>query len=97
MERKYNTEIEGLMVEITYDFTEGDKGDWMTPPTGDMVDILGWKLLYGEDTERKRWLASDDEEWREWMSDINHYVYNESMWDILEWENKIRDIDFGEN
>ena len=44
-------EIEGLMVEISYDFTEGDRGDWMTP-TGDIVEILGWRLLYEEGIRR---------------------------------------------
>lgn len=96
MEKKYNMEIEGLMVEITYDFTEGDSGDYWTPPTGDRVDILSWRLLY-EKEDRDLNTDLDDDEWEEWMSDINHYVHNDSMWDILEWENKIRDIDFGEN
>lgn len=88
MERKYNTEIEGLMVEITYDFTEGDKGDWMTPPTGDRVDILEWKL---KDKCREDYPDYDDDEWEEWMQDIDHYVYNDSEWDIIEYEHEIRE------
>ena len=87
MERKYNMEIEGLMVEITYDFTEGDKGDWMTPPTGDRVDILEWKL---KDECREDYPDYDDEEWEDWMRDIDKYVYNDAEWDILEFENKLK-------
>ena len=87
MERKYNTEIEGLMVEITYDFTEGDKGDWMTPPTGDRVDILEWKL---KDKCREDYPDYDDEEWEDWMRDIDKYVYNDAEWDILEFENELK-------
>lgn len=87
MERKYNMEIEGLMVEITYDFTEGDKGDWMTPPIGDRVDILEWKL---RDKCREDFPDYDDEEWEEWMRDIDHYVYNDSEWDIIEFEHELK-------
>ena len=87
MERKYNMEIEGLMVEITYDFTEGDEGDWMTPPTGDRVDILEWKL---KDKCREDFPDYDDEEWEEWMRDIDRYVYNESEWDIIEFEHELK-------
>ncbi len=87
MERKYNMEIEGLMVEITYDFTEGDKGDWMTPPTGDRVDILEWKL---KDECREDYPDYDDEEWEDWMRDIDKYVYNDAEWDILEFENELK-------
>lgn len=87
MERKYNMEIEGLMVEITYDFSEGDKGDWMTPPTGDRVDILEWKL---KDECREDYPDYDDEEWEDWMRDIDKYVYNDAEWDILEFENELK-------
>lgn len=88
MERKYNMEIEGLMVEITYDFTEGDKGDWMTPPTGDRVDILDWKL---KDECREDYPDYDDEEWENWMRDIDKYVYNDAEWDIIEFEHESRE------
>lgn len=87
MERKYNMEIEGLMVEITYDFTEGDKGDWMIPPTGDRVDILDWKL---KNECREDYPDYDDEEWEDWMRDIDKYVYNDAEWDILEFENELK-------
>ena len=86
MERKYNMEIEGLMVEITYDFTEGDKGDWMTPPTGDRVDILEWKL---KNECREYYQDYDDEEWENWMLAIDMYVYNDAEWDILEFEKRL--------
>lgn len=84
MERKYNIKIEGLMVEITYDFTEGDKGDWMTPPTGDRVDILEWRLRDESYDDYK--FDYTEEEWEDWMRDIDKYVYNDSVWDILEFE-----------
>lgn len=88
MERKYNVEIEGLMVEITYDFTEGDAGDWMTPPTGDRVDILEWKL---KDECKEDYPDYDDEEWEDWMLAIDKYVYNDVEWDILEFEKDLKD------
>ena len=87
MERKYNMEIEGLMVEITYDVTEGDEGDWMTPPTGDRVDILEWKL---KDKCREDYPDYDDDEWEEWMQDIDRYVYNDAEWDIIKFENELK-------
>ena len=88
MERKYNMEIEGLMVEISYDFTEGDKGDWMTPPTGDRVDILEWRLRDESYDDYK--FDYTEEEWEDWMRDIDHYVHNDSEWDILEFENELK-------
>lgn len=88
MERKYNMEIEGLMVEITYDFTEGDKGDWMTPPTGDTVEILDWRLRDESYDDYK--FDYTEEEWEDWMRDIDKYVYNDSVWDILEFENELK-------
>ena len=89
MERKYNMEIEGLMVEISYDFTEGDKGDYWTPPTGDVVEILGWRLRDESYDDYKFDYA--EEEWEDWMRDIDRYVYNDSVWDILEFENDLKD------
>lgn len=82
-ERKYNMEIEGLMVEILYEYEKGDKGDYWTPPTGDMVTILSWKL---RDESREDYPDYDDEEWERWMQDIDHYVHNDSEWDIIEFE-----------
>ena len=70
-ERKYIEEIEGLMVEIIYEYEEGDSGDEFTPPTGDRVTILDWKL---KDESREDYLDYDDDEWEEWMQDIDHYV-----------------------
>lgn len=96
MEKKFNTEIEGLKVIITYNFERGDKGDYFTPPTGDFVDILYWELAKGEEKAQAENELSDDD-WDAWMFDIEEYVYHQSTWDILEWENRIRDIDFGEN
>lgn len=87
-ERKYNMEIEGLMVEITYEYEKGDKGDYYTPPTGDRVTIVSWKLL---DESREDYPDYDNEEWEEWMSDIDDYVHDESEWDIIEYEHELED------
>ena len=88
MERKYNMEIEGLMVEISYDFTEGDEGDYWTPPTGDIVEILGWRLRDESYDDYK--FDYTEEEWEQWMQDINHYVYNDLEWDIIEFEESLK-------
>ena len=60
----------------------------MTPPTGDMVTIVEWKL---KDKCREDYPDYDDDEWEQWMRDINHYVYNESEWDIIEYEHEIKE------
>ena len=88
-ERKYIEEIEGLMVEIIYEYEEGDSGDEFTPPTGDRVTILDWQL---KDESREDYPDYDDEEWEEWMRDIDHYVYNDSEWDIIEFEHELEDL-----
>lgn len=85
-ERKYSEEIEGLMVEITYEYEEGDKGDYWTPPTGDTVTIVSWKL---RDECREDFPDYDDEEWEQWMQDIDRYVHNDSEWDIIEFEHDL--------
>lgn len=85
-ERKYNMEIEGLMVEILYEYEKGDKGDYWTPPTGDTVTIVSWKL---RDESREDYLDYDDEEWEQWMQAIDHYVQNDSEWDIIEFEHDL--------
>lgn len=87
-ERKYTEEIEGLLVEITYEYEAGYSGDYWTPPTGDRVDILEWKL---RDKCREDFPDYDDDEWEEWMRDIDHYVYNEAEWDIIGFEHEIRE------
>ena len=88
MEREFNMEIEGLMVKIFYEYEEGESGDYWTPPTGDRVTIVSWKL---RDENREDYLDYDDEEWEEWMADIDHYVHNDSEWDIIEFEHEMRD------
>lgn len=88
-ERKYIEEIEGLMVEILYEYEEGDSGDEFTPPTGDRVTILDWQL---KDESREDYPDYDDEEWEEWMQDIDRYVYNDSEWDIIEFEHELEDL-----
>jgi hypothetical protein len=87
-ERKYIEEIEGLMVEILYEYEEGDSGDEFTPPTGDRVTIVSWKL---RDESREDYPDYDDEEWEQWMRDIDHYVNNDSEWDIIEFEQDLKD------
>lgn len=91
-ERKYIEEIEGLMVEILYEYEEGDSGDEFTPPTGDRVTIVSWRLLDGEKNVRNEYPDYDDEEWEEWMRDIDHYVHNDSEWDIIEFEHELEDL-----
>lgn len=87
-ERNYISEIEGLMVEVIYTFEEGDEGDYWTPPTGDRVTIVSWRLLH-EKEDRELNSDLDDEEWEEWMSNIDHYVHNDSEWDIIEFEHDL--------
>ena len=88
-ERKYIAEIEGLMVEITYEYEEGHKGDRDTPPTGDRVTILSWELLEGEDSIITMCSNCSDDEWKEWMSDIEHYVHHHAEYDIIEFEHDL--------
>lgn len=90
-ERKYNIEVEGLMVEITYEYEKGDKGDYFTPPTGDRVTIVSWRLLDGEKIVRNEYPDYDDEEWEQWMSDIDDYVHTDAEWDIIEYEHELED------
>lgn len=87
--RKYIEEIEGLMVEILYEYEEGDRGDEYTLPTGDSVTIVSWRLVDGEKNVRNEYPDYDDEEWEEWMQDIDHYVHNDSEWDIIEFEHDL--------
>ena len=88
-EREYIEEIEGLMVKITYEYEEGDNGDYYTPPTPPHVTIIGWELC---DECRDDYPEYDDDEWEEWMKDINTYVCNESVWDIIEFEEDLETI-----
>ena len=34
----------GYPVEVDYDYTEGDKGDYFTPPTEEWVEIHDWRF-----------------------------------------------------
>ena len=87
MEREFNMEIEGLMVKILYEYEEGESGDYWTPPTGPRVTILGWEL---KDDKCEDYQDLTDEEWNDWMSDINKYVYTDAMWDIIEFEEDLK-------
>ena len=87
-ERKFNMEIEGLMVEITYEYEKGHKGDMFTPPTGDRVTIISWELIDKYDVAINNSNCNDNE-WKEWMSDIEHYVHHHAEYDILEFEHDL--------
>lgn len=77
-------EIEGLDVVIEYAVIKGDKGDYWTPPTPDDVRIKSWRLLNGEKSERATHSDYDDEEWEQWMDDIDTYVWAELELNLLE-------------
>lgn len=79
-------EIEGLWVNIFYEYTDGDEGDYSTPPTAPQVNIKDWELA---EESREDYEDYSDEEWREWMKDIDNYVYNDSYYDIVEFENDL--------
>ena len=83
-------EIEGLWVKIFYDYEAGDLGDYATPPTGPRVTIDHWELDKGEEKKQQENELSDDD-WDAWMFDIEEYVYNDSEWDIIEWEESVKD------
>lgn len=85
-ERIYIEEIEGLMVEIAYEYVCGSSGDDTTPPTEDRVTIKSWKLA---DESRDDYPDYDDEEWQEWMRNIDRYVRKDSKWDIIEYEHDL--------
>lgn len=97
-EREYIAEIEGLMVEITYEYKEGESGirnsdgDWWSPPTSPKVTIVSWRLLDGEKNIRDKYPDYYEEEWDQWMQDIDHYVHNDSKWDIIEFEQELEDL-----
>lgn len=87
--RKFRMEIEGLWVNIFYEYEEGCKGDYDTPPTGPRVDIKYWELDEGEAEEKERQELSDDA-WEAWLFDIEEYVWNDSEWDIIEFEESLK-------
>lgn len=82
-------EIEGLFVEISYEYERGSDGDYWTAPSGDIVDIDSWSLVC--DT-REDYPEVSDEEWEEWMGFIDDYVEKDVMWDIIEFERDLDDI-----
>ena len=82
-------EIEGLWVNIFYEYTDGDEGDYCTPPTAPRVDIKYWELDEGEAEEKERQELSDNE-WEAWLFDIEEYVWNDSEWDIIEFEESLK-------
>lgn len=92
MIKHYEATIEGLKVKITYDFYKSTTGDNWTPSSGDIVEILGYELSEGEDSSRLRHNL-DDDEWNDWLSDVEAYVYSDAVDDILEFENE-KDSDY---
>jgi hypothetical protein len=86
--RKFRMEIEGLWVDIFYEYEEGDKGDYYTPPTGPSVDIVEWRLDGVAYDDYK--FDYSEEEWEEWMCDIDKYVNNDAQWDIIEFEESLK-------
>lgn len=40
----FKTEYWGYPLEIEYEYTAGDKGDYYTPPTPECVEILDWRF-----------------------------------------------------
>ena len=87
--RKFRMEIEGLLVNIFYEYTDGDEGDYSTPPTAPRVDIKYWELDEGEAEEKERQELSDNE-WEAWLFDIEEYVWHDSEWDIIEFEESLK-------
>lgn len=85
--RKYRMEIEGLMVEISYEYTDGDKGDYWTPPAAPQVNIDSWELA---EESRDDFADYTDDEWAEWMKAIDDYVHNDSYYDIVEFEEELK-------
>lgn len=83
-------EIEGLMVEISYEYYNGSSDDDSVPPTSPIVDIKSWRLVNGERQERYKHPDYTDEEWDEWMDDIDTYVHEDSLWDIIEFEESFK-------
>jgi hypothetical protein len=87
--RKFRMEIEGLWVNIFYEYTDGDEGDYCAPPTAPRVDIKYWELDEGEAEEKERQELSDNE-WEAWLFDIEEYVWHDSEWDIIEFEESLK-------
>lgn len=82
-------EIEGLWVNIFYEYTDGDEGDYWTPPTAPRVNIKYWELDEGE-AEEKEIQQLTDNEWEAWLFDIEEYVWHDSVWDIIEFEESLK-------
>ena len=87
--RKFRMEIEGLWVNIFYEYTDGDEGDYCTPPTAPRVDIKYWELDEGEADEKEIQQLSDNE-WEAWLFDIEEYVWHDAEWDIIEFEESLK-------
>lgn len=88
---KYLMEVEQLMVVVTYEYIRGEEGDYWHPPIPDSIKIKSWELLNGEKFTRAQYPDYDDEEWSQWMADIDTYVWNnaeEDIWNCYDfWDN----------
>lgn len=40
----FKTDYWGYPLEVWYEYTAGDKGDYYTPPTPEWVEILDWRF-----------------------------------------------------
>lgn len=85
----YGMEIEGLWVDICYDYYEGCDGDRNTTSTPPRVNIRYWELAEGEEEEKDKQEISEHA-WDCWMFDIDEYVYNHAEWDIIEYEESFK-------
>lgn len=89
--RKFRMEIEGLWVNIFYEYTEREEGlknsegEWWSPPQEPRVDIKYWELDEGE-ADEKEFQQLSDNEWEAWLFDIEEYVWHDAQWDIIEFE-----------
>ena len=78
MKDSLKLEIEGLKVEVDYEYEEGRDGDNTTPPSPWFIETKGWRLV---NYSRKDFCGSDDE-WCDWMADIDWYVATDCYDDI---------------
>ena len=69
--KQYEIEIDDIILEIQYDFTEGSNGDYFDPPQADQVEVLHISL---EDSDID-------------ITDIvSSYVINKAETAIIEYE-----------
>lgn len=82
----YRTTIDGMEVDIFYDYQEGDNGDYWTPPTPYYLEVTGWSFADPFESEKHGDL--DDEEWGEVVADLGDYIFKYMADKIAEIENE---------